>query len=169
MKNLGMKIALNLALIALAIFVVVVKDVRLGKDLRGGVSLIYRVNMTEEEGDPRSRLAEVIRTLKERVNPTGVFDISMEPLGRDRIEVVMPLPGAEVQALQQEARRAMDALLSQAEIDAGTLDDSLRRGTAPAEVGGDTASPRGQLVAQLQSAFDQEKSARAALLRQALA
>ncbi|MFM7800168.1 MAG: hypothetical protein ACKPBA_14475, partial [Planctomycetota bacterium] len=76
------------------------QKIKLGRDLRGGVSLIYAVNMPPE-ADSQAKsdlLTQTIKTLKNRVNPQGVLDLTMTPQGVDRIEVVMPLPGEEVRA-----------------------------------------------------------------------
>ena len=81
--------------LGLCLAAVLGRDLRLGKDLRGGVSLVYKVEIPEEEVDPQSVLGTTIEVLKARVNPQGIFDISIEGSGRDRIEVVMPLPGPE--------------------------------------------------------------------------
>ena len=92
--------------LGLCLAAVLGRDLRLGKDLRGGVSLVYKVEIPEEEIDPQSVLDTTIEVLKARVNPQGIFDISIEGSGRDRIEVVMPLPGPETRALAAAWRTA---------------------------------------------------------------
>ena len=94
------------------------QKVKLGRDLRGGVSLVYSVSMPEGVDDETKGelLKETIKTLKNRVNPQGVLDLTMTPQGDDRIEVVMPLPGEEGsggagsqdkrQGYEQESERA---------------------------------------------------------------
>ena len=101
MKNLGTHVALVLALCVLLVWWIYPpkERLRLGKDLRGGVSLTYSVKLPEG-GNREAALAQVIDVLKQRVNPTGVLDISFAPQGTDRIEVVMPLPNPEVRQLQ---------------------------------------------------------------------
>ena len=84
--------------------------IRLGKDLQGGVSLVYAVKVADDS-DPDEVLGQTIDVLKQRVNPQGILDIAMQPVGRDRIEVVMPLPNDDVRALQQTYRDSLDALL----------------------------------------------------------
>jgi len=129
MKNAWMKLALVAALCALCAWELAVKDVRLGKDLKGGVSLVYSVKVPET-GDAEESLGKVIDVLKRRVNPQGVLDIAMQPQGVDRIEVVMPLPSPEVRALQQEAKGLTEQFLLKTQISAMELDAALSTGTA---------------------------------------
>ena len=68
MKNAWMKLALVAALCALCAWELAVKDVRLGKDLKGGVSLVYSVKVPET-GDAEESIGKVIDVLKRRVNP----------------------------------------------------------------------------------------------------
>ncbi|MBM4105389.1 MAG: protein translocase subunit SecD [Phycisphaerae bacterium] len=103
------------------------QQIRLGKDLRGGVSLTYAVNVPEGSGE--EVLTQVIEVLKDRVNPQGVLDISMEPQGADRIEVVMPLPNAAVRALQLGFRDTLADLLRCTNIRPAELDAALTEGT----------------------------------------
>ena len=100
------------------------KSIRLGKDLQGGVSLVYSVKIPVT-GDPNEVLGQVIEVLKQRVNPQGVLDIAMTPQGRDRIEVVMPLPSSEVRALQVKAKTGIEEFLAKTQISAGDLEAAL--------------------------------------------
>ncbi|MBX3378894.1 MAG: protein translocase subunit SecD [Phycisphaeraceae bacterium] len=72
---------------------------RLGKDLAGGVTLIYQVEIGQDE-DAKKVVADTIEVLKNRVDPDGLMEISMVSQGRDRIEISMPLPRAEVKELK---------------------------------------------------------------------
>ncbi len=116
--------------VVLALSVVALFFVRAGED-RGGVSLVYAVEMPADAADPQALLERTISVLEERVDPQGYYDISMKPLGRDRIEIVMPLPSAEVRALARSYHEARDALLERSQIPAEVLDDALGRGMAP--------------------------------------
>ena len=102
MKHIGIKLLLIGLLVGFCLFEVIPpqQKIRLGKDLQGGVSLVYAVKIAD---DARADdvLAQTIDVLKDRVNPQGILDIAMQPVGRDRIEVVMPLPNAEVRDLQE--------------------------------------------------------------------
>ncbi|MBC8310196.1 MAG: protein translocase subunit SecD [Phycisphaerales bacterium] len=149
MQNLIWKIILIALLLIGCVFAVTPPDkkIRLGRDLSGGVSLIYSVRM-DEGVDRQSVLSQTIEVLKERVNPDGVFDIQMTPLGTDRIEVVMPLPSPQVKELMAVYRGYLDDLLTAAHIRSGDLDQALAEGNASALFGDDGI--RGTLVTKLQ-------------------
>jgi len=66
------------------------KNLRRGRDLAGGVSLIYAVQ-TPEDADRAATIQQTIEVLKERVDPQGTLEISFVRQGRNRIEVQMPL------------------------------------------------------------------------------
>ena len=118
------------------------QKIKLGRDLRGGVSLIYSVN-TPAGANKQEVLSQTIKVLKNRVNPQGVLDLSMAPQGEDRIEIVMPLPGQEVRAQQKAYREALDALLRHAHLTPRELDQALAQGEAAALAGDDAARSSG--------------------------
>jgi SecD/SecF fusion protein len=134
--------------------------IRLGRDLSGGVSLVYSVRMPEGADRP-ALLDQTIRVLSERVNPQGVLDIALTPLGSNRIEVVMPLPNEEVKRLADVYRDRLDTFVQATEIKRSALERSLADGTAVAAFGG--GSVRGQLVSDLQTAHDTALALRANL------
>jgi SecD/SecF fusion protein len=135
--------------------------IRLGRDLRGGVSLVYHVNVDPDDPDPQNTLEQVIAVLKQRVNPQGVLDISFSIVGRDRIEVVMPLPGERVLALRREYEDARQALLAAGRVPPGDLRRALEAGNASQRFG--AQGERGARIRDLQDAFDAYQSAVAAL------
>ena len=163
MQNIVWKLLLIVVVLAICVASITLKDLRLGKDLRGGVSLIYQVKLDPNEPYPEQVISRTISVLKDRVNPKGVYDITFQRLGRDRIEVVMPLAGAEVRQLERTFQDALGDLLRQSEISPNALDEALKRGTAPEEIGGDPEAERGQKVAALQEAYDNQIAAREAL------
>ncbi len=130
---------------------------RLGKDLRGGVSMVYTVRIPDGS-DRTTILTQVVEVLKDRVNPTGVLDITIQPQGAERIEVVMPLPSPEVRALQVEYRNQLDALSRSAQITPADIEESLRAGTAATRFA--SAGGRGQ---QIQEAYTRSRELRAQL------
>ncbi len=164
MQNMVQKLVTIFVVLGICLAVIIVKEPTLGRDLRGGVSLIYSVDIGDDVDNPQEVLTQTITVLKDRVNPTGVIDIQMEPLGRDRIQITMPLPNAEVRALREEAERALRTLVQDAEIDRFALRDALGRGAAVQELaGGDPEGPRGEALAALQVAYDAREAATAAL------
>jgi len=76
------------------------RNLRRGRDLAGGVSLIYAVDVPAG-ADSSQTIQQTIDVLKDRVDPTGTLEISFVQQGRNRIEVQMPLPNDEVKALRQ--------------------------------------------------------------------
>lgn len=82
------------------------ENLRLGKDLAGGASLIYTVDV--KPGDAPDTLERTIAVLKDRVNPQGLYEISFQQLGRDQVEITMPLPNEKVRGL----RASLDAELA---------------------------------------------------------
>ncbi len=99
MRNLGSSALVILASIAIAIWAIYPpsKTLRLGKDLAGGATLVYGVDVKPGETDVIGRVVEVI---KERIDPNGVLEISVVAVGSDRIEITMPLPTNEVKTLR---------------------------------------------------------------------
>jgi SecD/SecF fusion protein len=138
------------------------QKIKLGRDLRGGVSLIYSVNMPAgtDSGTKSEILKQTIKTLKNRVNPQGVLDLTMAPQGEDRIEVVMPLPGDEVRAAQKSYADALEALLAKARLTPRELDTALAAGTAVELAKGDAG--RAEQLRVLQSAWVASRDARGA-------
>ncbi|MBL8759968.1 MAG: protein translocase subunit SecD [Phycisphaerae bacterium] len=141
------------------------EKLRLGKDLRGGASLVYSVQIRSGE-DAKAVLAETIDVLRKRIDPESQFDISMVPQGRDRIEITMPLPNDEVKALKKAFEDEL-AKLGRGAIKGDRLDQLLR---APADqreaeiqrlAGGD--AKRADLLRVAATAWDASLARRAEL------
>lgn len=75
------------------------KKLKLGKDLRGGATLTYSVQIRPDE-DATQTIDKTIEVLKRRVDPDGLLEISMNRQGRDRIEITMPLPSENVKKIR---------------------------------------------------------------------
>jgi SecD/SecF fusion protein len=157
MKNPWIKLLLVAILSALCVWEIAVKEVRLGKDLKGGVSLIYAVSSPGGQAGEEV-LAQVIDVLKQRVNPQGIFDISIQPQGSDRIEVVMPLPSSEVQALQKDAKEKAADFIAKTQISGAALDAALLGGTAASRFG-----KQNPVVVDLEAAWQQLQAAKSEL------
>lgn len=82
------------------------QKLRLGKDLAGGASLVYGVDIPPGQSDVMDRVKTVV---KERLDPQGVLEISVVPQGSDRLEITMPLPGEDV----KKERAKFEAVLAQ--------------------------------------------------------
>jgi SecD/SecF fusion protein len=162
MKSIPFRLALILVLVAACAWAVSAKPVRLGKDLRGGVSLVYSLSIPEGASAEQT-LAQVIEVLKQRVNPQGVLDISMQPQGRDRIEIVMPLPNPEVRELQRTYDETLASTLAASRVGATELDQALAAGQAVSRFGG--LGGLSSEVAVVQQAFDEARDAKSELER----
>ncbi len=111
MRQIISKAVLALVVMFVAVYAMYppAKQLKLGKDLRGGATLIYQVKLRPDE-NPAEVMPKVIEVLKQRVDPNGLAEISMVVQGRDRIEITMPLPGPEAQAAARAYEQELDKL-----------------------------------------------------------
>jgi SecD/SecF fusion protein len=114
-------------LIVMSISIYPPKDnLRLGKDLRGGVSLVYSVqNRGINVEDAKETINRTIEVLKNRVDPDGLFEISMVAQGTDRLEVTMPLPSQEVITLKAAYEKELEELAA-ASITRTRVDNAIK-------------------------------------------
>ncbi|MFG0307128.1 MAG: protein translocase subunit SecD [Phycisphaerales bacterium JB040] len=138
------------------------KNLRLGKDLRGGVTLIYAVQLEPSAGP--DAMAKTIQVLKERVDPNGLFEIQMVAQGQDRLEISMPLPGDEVRELREAFEEKLAALESQS-ISGAEFDRIMRlpedeRGAELSRLAGNSES-RLELLRSAAVTLDQARAYRA--------
>ena len=100
-----------------------------GIDLAGGYSLLYEIDDTGLEGTEKADLSErVMRVLRERVDPRGVFNLVWRPVGYNRLEIQMPRPSDEIVKARHDYEKYQE------EIQATTLrrTDVLRALSKPA-------------------------------------
>ncbi len=140
------------------------KKLRRGKDLAGGVSMTYAVQIDPNE-DAKAIIGKTIEVLKERVDPNGVMEISMVAQGRDRIEITMPLPSDKVKQLRKNFEDALAELgrnrLTQSRMQTVMqLPADQRPAQIEALAGGNAA--RKQLLLDAATAFDAATAANAA-------
>ena len=62
---------------------------KLGVDLGGGSILVYKVDETKTEWRPE-KMDSLMASIGKRVNPGGQKEISVQSLGNDMVEIVMP-------------------------------------------------------------------------------
>jgi len=103
------------------------KNLRLGRDLAGGVSLVFNVELGDE--DETDVVDQMIDVLRDRVNPRGLLEIGFLRQGRDRIEITMPLPSERVQRLRRDFEAQLERL-SAYDLDIAAFERALR---APAD------------------------------------
>jgi len=97
MRHFGRNIIIAIALLVLSFWASYPpsEKIGLGKDLRGGASLVYSVELGSTES-ANEVIPQVIDVLKKRIDPNGLFEISIVRQGQDRIEITMPLPSEKV-------------------------------------------------------------------------
>jgi SecD/SecF fusion protein len=165
-KNLWVKILVILGITAFFAVMAYPPDqkIRRGKDLQGGVSVTMQVRIDDTD-NWETVMSQVITVIKQRVNPTGVLDISVQAQGRDRIEIVMPLPSSDVLEARAHYESLLAEIVAKARIPSAELSQALREGTAVERFGGEAAEG-GTRVAQLtrlQLVHDELQQDRAAL------
>jgi len=157
MQNMHWKLIIILAALGICVWSLVRYDLAFGKDLAGGLSMTYEVTL--EEGDnPDDIMPQVIAVIKNRLNPQGTLDISVVRQGRNRIEIVMPLPDEKVKAAKDRVNDLIDEVLAAARISEPALFEALAAGTAVSKWGGPD-SDFGDQIAALQAAYERKEAA----------
>jgi len=114
MKDLLWKlggVAIVLAVCAFAIFPPK-ERLKLGKDLAGGTTLTYGILPDAETGKPptQDEVQQIISVILDRINPKGIYDISIVAVGTNQIEISMPSPTPEVRQLRQDFQSRLTVL-----------------------------------------------------------
>lgn len=111
MRHFGRNIIIAIALLVLSFWASYPpsEKIGLGKDLRGGASLVYSVELGSTES-ANEVIPQVIDVLKKRIDPNGLFEISIVRQGQDRIEITMPLPSEKVKLLKQQFETELSKL-----------------------------------------------------------
>ena len=74
----------------------------LGIDLEGGVILVYQVNEQDQDEEVPIDINELVRALKERVNPGGVREVVIRAYGEKQVEFIIPDIGpAEIERIKK--------------------------------------------------------------------
>ncbi len=110
-KNLGRRLLLIAGVLGFGIFMLATKPLKPGIDIAGGHAMIFEIDDTGLDEPTRATLAETMKTLlQQRVDPQGVLNLTWRVVGRNRIEVQMPLPPADAKARQEAYQAALDKL-----------------------------------------------------------
>ncbi len=166
MRTLFSRICLVVAVLALCGYFISPpeKQLRLGKDLRGGVSLVYTVLL--KPGDDAGTIGKVIEVLKDRVDPKGLAEISMVQQGGNRIEVTMPLPNERVKRLRKAFEEELSKLATLS-LETDTFERIMRQPAAEREAQIATYSAgmatRAQTLREAAAAADEAAAARSEL------
>ena len=79
---------------------------KLGVDLVGGTRLIYEIDPSRTL--PESfKIEQLVTSLKKRIDPADLYNITIRPAGERRVEIVLPTGGAHQARLAEEAWRAV--------------------------------------------------------------
>ena len=169
MRHIVRNSCLVLALLALAAASIwpPSETLRQGKDLRGGFSLVYQLQVDNQQSASEV-MGRTISVLKDRVDPDGLLEIAIVPQGRDRLEITMPLPSERVKALRADYEAALAEVesreISLREIDRVIMMPTGERAAAMAELAaGD--EQRLALLREATDALDAEREAAERLQR----
>lgn len=112
MKHLFRNGIILLFVLGFAVYSIIPPDeqLRKGKDLAGGATLLYAVDV--RPGDQGDVIGKVITVVKERLDPTGVMEISVVQQGDDQIEITMPIPSEAVKQLRVDFENALSQIES---------------------------------------------------------
>ncbi|MBN2445389.1 MAG: protein translocase subunit SecD [Phycisphaerae bacterium] len=105
-------------------------NLRPGLDIAGGVAMIFEINEEGLENYPGNLAEDMKQLLQKRVDPQGVYGLEWRVHGRNRIEVQMPLPPADIKERRADYDNARQALYD-TNVSKGDLEAAL--GLAPAE------------------------------------
>lgn len=164
MQRLYIRLAFVLAAIAILAWSMYPPEtkLRLGKDLAGGVSLVYGVTMAPGD-NATDVMNKTIDVIKDRVDPNGIFEISVVAQGKDRIEITMPLPTEKVKALREkfevELEHAGKAGLEPARLDEAMALAAAQRAEQLKDLAGND-SDRAKMLDDAAKAFDALKTLR---------
>ena len=77
-------------------------NLKLGIDLSGGTILVYQIDNSRASSTVgQTQMAQMVAALSKRINPAGTLDITIRPMGGDRLEIILPAADQhEVQAVQ---------------------------------------------------------------------
>ena len=91
-ENVQRKLILIGSLLGISVLLLVFNDFRLGLDLQGGTRYQFLLDMEDvgAEEDPAQLQAEVLRIVRERVDPEGVKEPIIRPMGLNRIVIEVP-------------------------------------------------------------------------------
>ncbi|MCW5765119.1 MAG: protein translocase subunit SecD [Phycisphaeraceae bacterium] len=138
------------------------KKLRRAKDLAGGSTLVYQVDL--RPSDPPGTLDRMIELLKRRVDPNGVLDISIVAQGANRIEITMPLANQKTlnlrAAFEAEVDKVVVGALSAEQIQQVMAMPAEQRSAEIARLAGGDAGRLERLNAAVK-AFDAAREGRA--------
>ena len=93
-RSLIRKTLFILAIMAASVFAIMHAPLRLGLDLRGGVSMILRIKVKDASQEQKHEVLEQTRRILERrINAFGLSEAPVQPYGSRGDELLVQLPG----------------------------------------------------------------------------
>jgi SecD/SecF fusion protein len=92
-RSVGFVLGLLAVLTVLPLFIISAKGLKKGIDLSGGTILVYEIDQSRQKSN--IDINELISAIKRRINPDGIKDIVIRPIGSNRVEVIYPEATAE--------------------------------------------------------------------------
>ncbi len=120
MKDYAWKIAVVLGAISVASGIVWFGwPPQYGPDLNGGVIMVYEVDAEKLKEDQTVDMAELAGSIRMRLDPSGIKEITVRPYGQMQIEIIVPQASAEG---GDEATREEEARIRSIITDIGSLE-----------------------------------------------
>ncbi|GJQ29298.1 MAG: hypothetical protein HBSAPP03_11820 [Phycisphaerae bacterium] len=164
MKQTWRSVVIVILAVLFAAWSLYTNPLRRGKDLAGGVSMVYAVTIgpNENAGETLDRLIEVI---KRRIDPNGLMEVTIVKQGQDRLEISMPAPSPEAKKNRKAFEDALATLgratLNEARIDAMARLSGAERDATLEQLAAGSAARRAMLTAAI-AAYDDYRAKRAA-------
>jgi SecD/SecF fusion protein len=89
---------------------------KLGVDLAGGTILVYEVDVdkfTNEEAKSKFDAKELVAALKRRIDPNDLKNVTIRPVGKYRVEIILPTGGHSKKNFTPKEVEDTRALISQ--------------------------------------------------------
>jgi len=84
------------------------EKLRKGIDLEGGTILVYELQRNEDGSFPDVNMDDMIVSIKRRLDPAGVYNYEIRPVGANRIELIIPLQRrSKVDSAAKELRKGL--------------------------------------------------------------
>ncbi len=107
-KQLTWKFGVVAAVLALSIYGYVQYGINKGIDIRGGTSFLLKVDLSQIEPEGRAQaVQQAIKIIRRRIDPGGVSEPIIQPVGQDRILVqVAGLKQEHVEEMREKLQKA---------------------------------------------------------------
>jgi SecD/SecF fusion protein len=82
---------------------------KLGVDLVGGTILVYQVDPDKMDDEKWNTFKpeELAARLKRRIDPTDLYNVTIRPVGRDRVEIILPTGGLHQAQIEERDWQAL--------------------------------------------------------------